>query len=232
MPFAVSDNESDAEVDAPVSPVKEVIGDIGDEEEEEDVEEEEEGEEVYAVEKILSHRIAEDGKPRFEIKWVGYEKKSDRTWEPEENLVDASLILTEYLESIGGREQLYADNAAALKTKKRGRASTGATAQAGKRSRKNGDHPSDGEPPATARAATWKPPAGSWEDHIAQLDACEDEETGKLMVYLTWKNGHKTQHETSIIYQRCPQKMLQFYERHVRIIKTDADAESNASLRD
>lgn len=120
---------------------------------------------------------------------------------------NASLILTEYLESIGGRDQLFAGNAAALKGKKRGRASTGGGAQAGKRSRKNGDHPSDEEPPQTARAATWKPPAGSWEDHIAQLDACEDEETGKLMVYLTWKNGHKTQHETSIIYQRCPQKV-------------------------
>lgn len=120
---------------------------------------------------------------------------------------NASLVLTEYLESIGGRDQLFAGNAAALKGKKRGRASTGGAAQAGKRSRKNGDHPSDEEPPQTARAATWKPPAGSWEDHIAQLDACEDEETGKLMVYLTWKNGHKTQHETKIIYQRCPQKV-------------------------
>ena len=26
------------------------------------------------------------GNPLFEVKWEGYEKKSDRTWEPEENL--------------------------------------------------------------------------------------------------------------------------------------------------
>ncbi|KAK3363895.1 hypothetical protein B0T25DRAFT_55183 [Lasiosphaeria hispida] len=39
------------------------------------------------------------------------------------------------------------------------------------------------------------------------------------MVYLTWKNSHKTRHETSVIYPRCPQKMLPFYERHVRIFK-------------
>jgi chromobox protein 1 len=39
------------------------------------------------------------------------------------------------------------------------------------------------------------------------LDACEDEESGKLMVYLEWKNGKKTQHPTSVIYQRCPQKV-------------------------
>ena len=63
------------------------------------------------------------------------------------------------------------------------------------------------ETPATVRAAAWKPPAGSWEDEIEQLDACEDEDTGKLMVYLTWKNGHKTQHETKVIYRRCPQKV-------------------------
>lgn len=29
----------------------------------------------------------QQGKPLFEVKWEGYEKKSDRTWEPEENLV-------------------------------------------------------------------------------------------------------------------------------------------------
>jgi hypothetical protein len=26
------------------------------------------------------------GEPRFQVKWEGYEKKSDRTWEPEDNL--------------------------------------------------------------------------------------------------------------------------------------------------
>jgi hypothetical protein len=27
------------------------------------------------------------GVPLYEVKWEGYDKKSDRTWEPEENLV-------------------------------------------------------------------------------------------------------------------------------------------------
>lgn len=26
-------------------------------------------------------------KPQFEVKWEGFEKKSERTWEPEENLM-------------------------------------------------------------------------------------------------------------------------------------------------
>ncbi|KAK4105271.1 chromo domain-like protein [Parathielavia hyrcaniae] len=183
-------------------------------------------EEVYVVEKIMSHMMDNKGKLLFEVKWEGYEKKSDRTWEPEENLTEnASEALSEYFESIGGRDKLYEDTANALKAKKRGRASS--TPQAStKRSKRNGEHPSDTEPPASVKAATWKPPPGSWENHIVSLDACEDEESGKLMVYLEWKNGKKTQHPTSVIYQRCPQKMLQFYEQHVRIVKREHDMDS------
>jgi chromobox protein 1 len=123
---------------------------------------------------------------------------------------NASQVLEEYLESIGGREKLFEDTASAMRGKKRGRPSSSTPQASGKRSKRaNGDHPTEMEIPLAVRNATWKPPAGSWEDHIAQLDACEDEESGKLMVYLTWKNGHKTQHETSVIYQRCPQKVGQ-----------------------
>ncbi|KAK0641045.1 hypothetical protein B0T16DRAFT_461157 [Cercophora newfieldiana] len=217
----------DEEEDLPV--VSDRNGDaVGDEEgDEEDGDEDEEEEDVYVVEKILSHVINESGEPLFEVKWEGYEKKSDRTWEPEANLVDASVALNEYLESIGGRESLFAVKSG-VKGKKRGRPSSGTPSATTKRSKKNGD--ADSDAPLPVRNAPWKPPAGSWEDHIAQLDACEDEDSGKLMVYLTWKNGHKTQHETSVIYQRCPQKMLQFYERHVRIIKReDPDTESVTS---
>ncbi|SPQ23246.1 5a5eb28f-11e3-4221-b78b-cf2abd6e3472 [Thermothielavioides terrestris] len=237
MPPAYSDNEEPSDVEfeqssatkKPVRGRKPVSYQIDDPDEDDDAvsadgkngaadsadgegadggEEEDEEEEEFVVEKIMSHMIDENGKPFYEVKWEGYEKKSDRTWEPEENLIEnASEVLNEYLESIGGREKLFEESANALKTKKRGRASS-STPQAGaKRARKNGDHPADSEPPASVKASTWKPPPGSWEDHIAHLDACEDEDTHKLMVYLTWKNGHKTQHETSVIYKRCPQKL-------------------------
>jgi len=151
--------------------------------------------------------IEPSGRVLYEIKWEGYDKKSDRTWEPEEHLDNSKDLLEEYLASIGGREALFAETTTALKTKKRGRQSS--TPQtSGKRSRReNGTHPADSDRPASVEAALWRPPPGSWENDIADLDACEDEETGKLMVYLTWKNGKKTQHETPVIYQRCPQKV-------------------------
>jgi hypothetical protein len=83
--------------------------------------------------------------------------------------------------------------------------------------------------------ADWTPPSGSWDDEEVSIDACDKAGDGKLVVYLTWKNGRKTKHNTSIIYKKCPQKvsnetcvncrtanhadgkqMLQFYEKHVR----------------
>ena len=40
------------------------------------------------MEKITSHIVdGETGDLSYEVKWEGYEKKSDRTWEPEENLL-------------------------------------------------------------------------------------------------------------------------------------------------
>ncbi|UNI22542.1 hypothetical protein JDV02_008422 [Purpureocillium takamizusanense] len=195
--------------------------DEGDEEDDgeaaEDLEEDE-----FIVEAVTKHMIDDDGSLKFLVKWEGWEKKSDMTWEPEDNLLEsASEILEEYLKSIGGRDSIFEETEKAARGKKRGRASTGATT-APKRSRKNGaaGHPAESTPPASAKK--WSPPAGSWEDEIESIDACEDEGNGKLVVYLIWKNGSKTKHDTSVIYKKCPQKMLQFYERHVKIIRDES----------
>ncbi|VUC20817.1 unnamed protein product [Clonostachys rosea] len=188
----------------------------GDEDEDDDEEEE-----LFVVEKILGHMVDNKGNIRFQVKWEGYESKKDLTWEPEENLTEATEVLQEYFASVGGRQAIL-DQTEKAKGKKRGR--PGSDQSAGtKRQRKNGVHPADTEPPVTKKK--WQPPSGSWEDDIENIDACEEEGGGKLVVYLNWKNGQKTKHETSVIYKKCPQKMLQFYERHVKIIR-----EENKSL--
>jgi chromobox protein 1 len=44
-----------------------------------------------------------------------------------------------------------------------------------------------------------------------------NEKTGEKerFVYVVWNNGNKTQHPLRHIYQKCPQKMLQYYEEHL-----------------
>lgn len=86
--------------------------------------------------------------------------------------------------------------------KKRGRQSGAAAGN--KRAKKNG-HPASSTPPISSKK--WAPPSGSWEDEIALIDACEQEDDGRLVVYLNWKNGQKTKHDTDVIYKKCPQKV-------------------------
>jgi len=128
----------------------------------------------------------------------------------------ASAILEEYFESIGGRDKLYDETSKALKTKKRGRpAASTPSGTSAKKARKNGDHPADSDPPAALTKKQWKPPAGSWENDVQTVDMYRDE-NGNLMIYLTWKNGEKTQHAAKQAYQRCPQKVFPLEDLSVR----------------
>ena len=134
----------------------------------------------------------------------------------------APSVLDEYIAKIGGRENLYNDGG--LK-KKRSRASMGTPTPA-KRVRKNGTHthPADIDTPASAKAV-WQPPAGSWEDHIDQLDVNKNEH-GDLRVFVTWKNGQKSRHETQVVYKRCPQKVC-YLDTHYR---SSTDFREDASI--
>lgn len=132
---------------------------------------------------------------------------------PHSRSENATEALNKYYASIGGKDKLASQTDAALTGRKRGRQSTSATPGEAKRSKKQGQngaaahHPLDGSPPATAKLVEWKPPSGSWEDHVETVDMCQDENDGSFIVYLTWKNGKKTQHPKEVTYRRCPQKV-------------------------
>jgi len=40
----------------------------------------------YIVEKILTHYVDDENVVKYQVKWEGFDKKSDLTFEPEENL--------------------------------------------------------------------------------------------------------------------------------------------------
>ncbi|KAK2595421.1 hypothetical protein QQS21_006831 [Conoideocrella luteorostrata] len=181
-------------------------GGSGDSEEDDGEEDDDMDEDVFIVETIKNHMIDEDGSLKFQVKWEGYASKKDLTWEPEQNLAEsAHEILDEYFDKIGGRQKIFEQTEKAARGKKRGRGSSSIGAATSKRPRKTSTHPADSSPPASKK--NWSPPSGSWEDEIATIDACESEAGGKLIVYLIWRNGKKTKHDTSIIYKKCPQKV-------------------------
>lgn len=119
---------------------------------------------------------------------------------------NASEALHAYFKKIGGREKIFEETKEALAKRKRKNAS--ATPSETKRSRKSNGHPLESTPPASAKAVEWKPPSGSWEDEVDTADMCQDEDSGNFIVYLTWKNGKKTQHPKEVVYRRCPQKVI------------------------
>jgi len=103
-------------------------------------------------------------------------------------------------------------------------ASTGASKKRGRQSASNGISAED-------HLVTNKRelPVGSWEEHITRVTSIVEEEVtekvGKsgrekdrkeLTGLLEWTNdGRKTQHKLKVLRQKCPQKLLDYYEQHL-----------------
>lgn len=79
-----------------------------------------------------------------------------------------------------------------------------------------------------ANGEAWEPPLGSWEDQVkgvtAIIEADDVDAEGtiskkkgaqSLEGLLEWHNGKKTQHKMPVLRQRCPQKLLDYYEGHL-----------------
>lgn len=110
-------------------------------------------------------------------------------------------ILQEYFERIGGKPEV--NNGKKRKIRKSGAASESATpASSSKRSKYD----------SLKKEQRWEPPKGSWEHEVSHVETVEqrrDEKTGEWQKfgYLSWKNGKKTQHPLSAIYNKCPQRV-------------------------
>ncbi|KAF3909461.1 hypothetical protein AA313_de0202982 [Arthrobotrys entomopaga] len=204
---SASDND-DSSDEKPPKYADEEENDEGEEEEEEQEEGDdvEEGEPEYVVEKILDHKW-EDGVLKYRVKWQGYDKKADQTWEPEETLEEVQA-LEDYLKEIGGKPE-KPEKASA----KRGRKSTGASGVSTPVTKKSRVK-QETSTPTVKGEPEWDPPAGSWEEDVRMIETLERSGADHIC-YVQWVNGRRSQHPLHVIYQRCPQKMLKFYESHL-----------------
>ncbi|KAF2485501.1 hypothetical protein BDY17DRAFT_293727 [Neohortaea acidophila] len=236
MPPALSDddNESDGPDMIPAKgeiPVNNEDANDDEEEEEEaadDVEDDDddnddESEEEYHVEKIVKHGFTDNDQTIYQIKWLGYDKKSDLTWEPLKNLENALEIVEAYHASIGGPPQPPSNKKKGAMGKRSASAafdSPSANAGSAKKGRK-----SNGEKRFT-------PPDGSWENHVARVASIVEEAyditkpksgvpSKSLLVLMEWNDGHKTTFPLETARRKCPQRLLDYYEQHLRFFPGD-----------
>nr|POF04515.1 chromo domain-containing protein 2 [Quercus suber] len=237
--FGAVDSEDDLDIPDIIpakAPVDKPEDDEAAAEGEEEDDEDEEDEDEYRVEKILKHDFNEiDNQPMYLIKWLGFEKKSDQTWEPVENLSGAQELLDEYHTKIGGPPVYEPKGSVAARNgrgKKRGALDafeTSATPSSDKKQRKTG-RKSNGVEDEDEGEAKKILPSGQWEAEVTRISSVLEEEVpaaggkGKmakrLTVFVLWNSGQKTQHLMSQIRRKCPQKLLDYYEQHL-VFKND-----------
>ncbi|CAK9781733.1 unnamed protein product [Cutaneotrichosporon oleaginosum] len=174
------------------------------------IDDESEGEEEYEVAGIAGHKM-ERGKYKYLVAWKGYGPEHN-TWEPEANLEHARDMIDAYL----AKQPKHAP--------KRGRPSSATPSKPAKR----------GRPARSSQAAkaleddeigfqeTHRDSAekfkdvADWEPLVKQVDSIERGSDNTLVVYLTMKSGERICQGRDIVYRRCPQAMLRFYETYLK----------------
>ncbi|KAJ5129554.1 uncharacterized protein N7515_005593 [Penicillium bovifimosum] len=180
------------------------------EEDEEDGEDEEEG--VYVVEDILSHEWL-DGTLKLLVKWQGYESEKDQTWEDEEGLMDgAAEIVNSYYDKIGGRPE-EPERKPAPKGRKRKSMGDAKTPTPAKTNKSAGAKRQRKSTPK--KAAKHDTPHLKKKNLTGSVDTIVREGDQGLMAWLEFNNGRKTRIPVQVCYERCPLKMLKFYESHL-----------------
>ncbi|KOC15303.1 heterochromatin protein [Aspergillus flavus AF70] len=209
----LSDDESTGE-SIPYNDAKEDRDSGAENQEDNDEEVEEEDEEgVYVVEKILGHDFAKNGTLLLQVKWKGYDDPADETMEPEENLLEgAKDLVEEYYRAQGGRPEKP------QRGKRKSMTGPKQTTEKSepKRRRKSRAEAATETPDEDDDLPDWVPRSKNWENEVQSVDTIlRDAETSTLIAYLHWKNGKKSKVSLETCYEKCPRKMLKFYEEHL-----------------
>ncbi|KAF9986321.1 hypothetical protein BGZ65_008038 [Modicella reniformis] len=63
----------------------------------------------------------------------------------------------------------------------------------------------------------WQPPKSwsSWDEHLEAVETVERSLLG-MTVHVTWKNGKESELPLEDAHQKCPQKLIAFYEQHLK----------------
>ncbi|CAG7941156.1 unnamed protein product [Penicillium salamii] len=235
MPPPVEDVSDEETGDIPFNNAAKADDKQEDSDKQESDADDDEDDENYVVEKIVRHDWLDDGTLKFFVKWQGYSAIKDHTWEEEENLMEgASEILNAYYKSIGGRPERASEKPKpGRKRKSMGDASSKsatpskAAAPPAKRGRKSAAAKlAEAETPDSSVAPEddqgWLP-KGKWDKDLKEVSTIQQGRHGEgLFAYLLFNNGKTARVSVQACYDKCPRKMLEFYEKHL-VFKTEND---------
>ncbi|KAI9598171.1 hypothetical protein BDF19DRAFT_433739 [Syncephalis fuscata] len=177
---------------------------------------------VYEVEAIIGNRNRK-GRQQFLIKWKGY-PDDENTWEDIEN-VNAEELLEDYWRNFhangGNKKKKESSN-------KRRRSDVSNAEEF-----KLNDTPDDksklnssidskssiNTPSSKTSLISDISYSIDWEDHVLKVETVERIANNNLLE--RWK---QTVHHASQVHERCPLKLISFYEDHLNFTKQDPDA--------
>ncbi|KAK0533763.1 hypothetical protein OC834_001387 [Tilletia horrida] len=63
---------------------------------------------------------------------------------------------------------------------------------------------------------------GDWDPLVERVETVERNESGELVVFLTFNTGEQLAYQSEVCRTRCPQALIRFYEKHLRFRDTSA----------
>lgn len=172
-------------------------------------------EDEYVVEKILRHNVDKDG-VKYLIKWEGFSKKEDQTWEPIDNLSGATELLEAYHRKIGGTPDPSGASKSGKKATVKRKASTVFDSPSnGVAERKRGRKSNAGEQEQTKAPSKRDYPSGSWESHVKKVSHIAKDEDDKYTCLIEWNDGEKSAHPLATARTKFAQKLIDYFIEHL-----------------
>lgn len=116
----------------------------------------------------------------------------------------AKESLDKYFKKVGGRPSATAEK----KSKKRKKDDVDTPKGGRKKTKTESPAPTNGK--KAGKEQEWRPPSGSWETHLMNIDTIEetrDLKTNQLerYAYVVWNDGRKTRHKLATLNAQAPQ---------------------------
>ncbi|KAF0483189.1 chromobox protein [Gigaspora margarita] len=165
-------------------------------------------EDVFAVEKIISHRIR-NGTTQYLIKWEGFGSE-DNSWENEGN-VYAPILIRKYWNKSRNKVKIpnkRKQNITNSPVDDSNLSNGAINSNMPTRTRDTSGSQFSDRVDAINNVCS----EDCWENLATISDVFLDYSTSQLLMLLIWNNGTKSYHTAQEVHRKCPRQLIKFYE--------------------